>query len=82
MSSKKLYRSRHDKMIGGVCAGLANYLGIDTSIVRILVFIAVFFGGLSVWLYIAAMIFIPLEPSDPYYDVPIVEEKEEIDDEW
>lgn len=60
----KLYRSRYDKMVGGVCAGLAEYFGIDTAIVRIIMFIALFLGSLGFWVYIVLWIIVPLEPID------------------
>jgi phage shock protein C len=46
INDKRLYRSRSDKMIAGVCGGLADYLGIDSTIVR-LVFVALFLIGVG-----------------------------------
>lgn len=43
---KRLYRSRSDKMIAGVCGGLADYLGVDSTIVR-LVFVILFLVGVG-----------------------------------
>lgn len=43
--SRRLIRSSTDKMIAGICGGAANYIGIDSTIVRILVVIAVIFTG-------------------------------------
>jgi phage shock protein C len=62
MTAKKLYRSREDAMIGGVCAGLAEYFNIDTSLVRLATVILIFPGGLSFWAYIIAWIIIPQKP--------------------
>ncbi len=59
---KKLYRSRSDRMIGGVCGGIAEYFGIDPVIVRIAFIIAVFVLGISVWVYPILWIVIPEEP--------------------
>ena len=58
---KKLYRSNHDKMIAGVCGGLAAYFGVDSSLVRLgfVVFSLVFGSGLLA--YLAAAIIIPQE---------------------
>lgn len=51
MEPKKLYRSRTDRMLGGVCGGLAEYFGIDSMIVRLLALILLFTGpGLFVYL--------------------------------
>jgi phage shock protein C len=62
MTRKKLYRSRENAMIGGVCAGLAEYFDIDPSLVRLATVLLVFPGGLSFWAYIVAWIIIPHKP--------------------
>ncbi len=64
MGEKKLYRSRTDKKISGVCAGLAQYLKVDTTIVRVLwAAISVFSGGVpGLVLYFLCAIIIPEEP--------------------
>ena len=58
---KQLRRSRRDRMIGGVCGGLADYFGIDVALVRLLMFLLIFFGGVSLWVYIILWIVIPAE---------------------
>lgn len=57
---KKLCRSTYDKMLGGVCGGIANYFGIDSTLVRLATAILVLAGGLSFWVYILAMIIMPV----------------------
>ena len=57
--AKKLFRSRQDKMIGGVCGGLADYFGLDVNIIRVAAIVSVFFGGLGLVAYIAAAFLIP-----------------------
>ncbi len=58
-----LYRSESDRMLGGVCGGLGNYLGVDTSLVRIF-FVILFFGsGIGVLAYLALWIIAPSEKS-------------------
>ena len=47
---KKFYLSQKDKKIGGVCGGLAEYFDVDPFMVRLVIFLAVFFGGLSLWI--------------------------------
>lgn len=60
---RALLRSRSNRMIGGVCAGLALYLGLDASLVRIVWVIASLSTvGLGVMLYILALIVMPEEP--------------------
>ena len=64
--NKRLYRSRKEKMLGGVCGGLAEYFDIDPVLVRILFVVAVFAGGSGVLAYIICWIIIPEQP----YTVP------------
>ena len=59
---KKLYRSRTDKKICGVCGGLAKYLGIDTTIVRLILVLCVLFAGVGLLAYLIAALVIPEEP--------------------
>jgi phage shock protein C len=61
---KKLMRSRADRKIGGVCAGLAHYLELDTSLVRILWFFITLACGIfpGVIAYVLGWIIIPEEP--------------------
>lgn len=60
MEQKKLYRSRKNSMICGVCGGVAEYLNIDPTIVRLL-WVIVAFSGVGVLAYIIAAIIIPYE---------------------
>ena len=59
---KKLYRSRKDRVFAGVCGGIAEYLGIDATVIRLITFLLIVPGGLSIWVYIALAIIIPSEP--------------------
>jgi phage shock protein PspC (stress-responsive transcriptional regulator) len=61
MKEKRLYRS-NDRMIGGVCAGLAEYFGIDKSLVRIVFALLIFAGTVSFWVYLLMWLIIPPEP--------------------
>ena len=58
----KMFRSRTNKMLGGVCAGLADYFGVDPTIVRILWAISVFVFGTGGLLYLLAWIIMPESP--------------------
>ena len=64
---RRLYRSR-DAALGGVCAGVAKYFGLDTSLVRIATVLLVFFAGMSILVYIVLWIVLPLEPRDSIFD--------------
>ena len=61
---KKLYRSAKDKKIAGVCGGLAKYLNIDPTIVRLIWALVVLCAGAGLLAYIACALIIPEEPSN------------------
>jgi phage shock protein C len=58
---KKLHRSSSDKMIAGVCAGLADYFGMDVSLMRIIWAIAFLVFGTGFLFYVILWIVLPLE---------------------
>ena len=58
-NNKRLYRSRNNKILAGVCGGVAEYLNIDSTIVRLLAVIIPGFGWVT---YIICAIIIPEEP--------------------
>lgn len=60
--TKRLYRSKRDTKIAGVCAGLADYLGIDPTLVRVLFVILSLAGGPGVLLYVILWMVVPEEP--------------------
>ena len=59
---KRLYRSRTDRMVGGVCGGLARYLNVDPTLVRLLAVIGLIFMGGTFWAYVIMWVVIPEEP--------------------
>lgn len=56
---KRLYKSRNNKMICGVCAGIADYFNIDPSIARVLWAVLALAAGTGVLAYIACAIILP-----------------------
>ena len=60
---KKLYRNTSNKMIAGVCSGLAEYLNIDPTIVR-LIWALIALSGAGLLAYLVAALIIPEKPSD------------------
>ncbi|EAC6873591.1 PspC domain-containing protein [Listeria monocytogenes] len=56
---KKLYKSSSQKMLAGVCGGIAEYFGIEVTIVRLVWVAATLFLGSGILLYILAAIIIP-----------------------
>lgn len=65
--NKRLYKSRTEKKLGGVCGGIAQYFDIDPTIIRLAWLVAVFCGGGGLIAYLIAYIAIPREP------VPMIE---------
>ena len=56
---KKLQRDTQHKVIGGVCAGLANYFDVDATLLRLLLAFLILFAGTGFWLYIILWIVMP-----------------------
>lgn len=56
---RRLFRDPDEKTIGGVCSGLAHYFDIDIVWIRLATFLLIFFGGVSLWVYIILWIVIP-----------------------
>ena len=69
---KRLYRSRKNRMLGGVCGGIAEYFDIDPVIVRLIAVALFFVGGSALLAYVIALIIIPYEP----YEMPAGANKE------
>ena len=61
---KRLYKSRENKMIDGVCAGIAEYLNLDPTLVRLLWVVFCAMGGSGFLAYIVAAIIIPPQPRE------------------
>ena len=59
---KKLYKSNHNKMLDGVCGGIAEYFGIDPTVVRLIWALFSLMGGCGILAYIIAAIIIPRNP--------------------
>ena len=61
MNGKKLYRSESDRMLCGVCAGIAEYFNLDPTLIRLAWALFCVLGGSGVLAYILAAIIIPPE---------------------
>ena len=62
MNRRSLYRCRHDRRIAGVAAGVAEFFDLDPTLVRLVWFLSIFFGGFGLLLYIVMAIIVPNEP--------------------
>ena len=65
---KKMYRSKSDRMIAGVCAGVAEYLNVDPTVVRVIWGIASIVAFVGVVAYIACALIIPEKPDNKIID--------------
>ena len=62
MNTRRLYRSRYDRQIAGIAAGMAEYLDLDPTLVRILWILSAMFGGFTIVLYVILAFVIPEAP--------------------
>jgi phage shock protein C len=60
--SEKLYRSRTNRQVAGVCGGLAQRFNVDATLIRVLFILLGLFGGAGIVLYVAMWIIVPQEP--------------------
>jgi len=60
--TRKLYRSRTNRQVAGVCGGLAQYFNIDATLIRVLFVLLTVLGGAGLVLYVAMWIIVPKEP--------------------
>ena len=68
---RKLYRSRSDSILAGVCGGLGQYLGIDPNLVRIAFILFTVFSGVGTLVYFLLWILVPREDQTGYETEPI-----------
>ena len=67
---KQLYRSRTNRILGGVCGGIGEYTNIDPTIIRLLLIVLTLAGGAGVLFYIIAWIIIPEKPIEYSQQTP------------
>lgn len=71
---KRLYRSRSNRMIAGVCGGVAEFFGLDATLVRLAFVLGFFIGfGFLLIVYLAMLFIVPEEPLSPEPVPPPVE---------
>jgi phage shock protein C len=61
-ATRKLYRSKTDRKLAGVCGGLAQYFNVDATLIRVLFILLAVLGGSGLVLYVAMWIIVPNEP--------------------
>lgn len=62
--NQKLYRSRTNKVLGGVCGGLGEYFNLDPVLIRVVFVILTFIHGIGILLYIIMLVIVPQKPFD------------------
>ena len=60
--NRRLYRCRENRVLAGVASGVAEFFDLDPTLVRVLWFLSVFFGGLGIFVYLGLALIVPLEP--------------------
>ena len=60
---KKLYRSKDNRMIWGICGGIAKRFDMDTTIIRVIAVLTLLLGGGGILVYIILRFVVPLEPQ-------------------
>jgi phage shock protein PspC (stress-responsive transcriptional regulator) len=61
-ATRKLYRSRTNRQVGGVCGGLAEHFNVDATLIRVLFVVLGISGGVGILIYLAMWIMVPEEP--------------------
>jgi phage shock protein C len=64
---KRLYKSRKNKVIAGVCGGIAEYFDVDPVLIRIIAILFFFTGGAAFIAYIVGLIIIPNQPLEDFF---------------
>ena len=62
--NKKLYRSREERILFGVCSGLAKYFNMDPVVMRLIFVVLGLIQGIGIVIYIIMFIFVPKEPGE------------------
>jgi len=63
---KRLYKSRSNRVISGVCGGIGEYFGIDPTVLRIVLVVLIFFKGVGLLIYFIAWLCMPKRRQDEY----------------
>ena len=61
-ATRKLYRSKTNRQLAGVCGGLAEHFNLDATLIRVLFVVLAVLGGSGIVLYLALWIIVPKEP--------------------
>ena len=67
---RKLYRSRNQRMLAGVCGGLAEYFNVDATLIRVLFLVLAVFGGSGLVIYVVMWLIVPDVSKALTADIP------------
>ena len=81
MTKKQLVRSNSDRMIAGVCGGIAEYFGLDSSLIRVLFILIILLGGSGIFIYFVLWIVLPLDSSSQKSEGENMDKKAKVVDE-
>ena len=73
-NNRRLYRSRTNRKVAGVCGGLAEYFNIDATLMRVLFVVLALLGGPGLLIYLVLWIVVPAESNAAYPTHPVVAE--------
>ena len=76
-TTKQLYRSKTDRVLGGVSGGLADYFEVDSTLIRIIFIILFFSGGAGLLLYLVLWLIIPSRPGKKIAEEDTIKENVE-----
>ena len=62
-ATRRLYRSRSDRKLAGVCGGLAQFFNLDPTLIRVLFVVLAVLGGSGILIYLAMWIMVPNQPQ-------------------
>ncbi len=72
---KRLYRDKSNEMIAGVCSGIAEYLDVDATIIRLIFVLFAFVGGGGLWIYLVLWVIMPVKPGYENTVIKVEEKK-------
>lgn len=75
MENKRLERNPNNKVVGGVCSGIADFFNLDVALVRIAFVIALLFASFGFWLYVILWIVLPCKDV-----IPVADESQSVDE--
>ena len=80
--NKRLCKSRNDRIVAGVCGGLAQFFGLDSTIIRVIWAVMICMGGSGLLLYILCAVVIPNNDDGSSYQTPSYRDNQDDANGW